>query len=197
MRFRGLLISSTFVLALIALALGGTRASAQTVFTCDGKVPTIVGAGNGAVINGTSGDDVIIGTAGNDVINGGSGNDTICGEGGNDTINAGSGNDRMWGEVRGGGFDTLIGTPGNDVIDGGSGGDLLVDPQGVGQTLTAGSGNDTVLGNGVLLGGSGNDAITVLIAGGADANLSINAGSGTDTCNLGGNVVPTASCELP
>jgi Ca2+-binding RTX toxin-like protein len=147
MRFRGLLLSSTFVLALIALALGGNRASAQVQFTCDGKIPTI--SGLSGVINGTSGDDVIIGSAGNDIINGGSGTD------------------------------------------------LLVDPQGFGQTLDAGSGNDTILGNGVLLGGSGNDAITVFIAGGADANLSINAGSGTDTCNLNGNVVPTTSCELP
>jgi Ca2+-binding RTX toxin-like protein len=193
MRFRGLLMSSTFVLALIALALGGNRASAQTVFTCDGKIPTIVGSG---VINGTGGDDVIIGSAGDDIINGGSGNDTICGEGGNDVINAGSGNDRMWGEVRGGGFDTLNGTPGNDIIDGGSGNDLLVDPQGFGQTLSAGSGDDTVLGNGILFGGSGNDAVTVLIAGGADANLSISAGSGTDTCTLNGNVIPTSSCEI-
>ena len=91
-------ISSTFLLALIALALGGNRASAQAAPTCDGLLPTITGSG---VINGTSGNDVIIGSAGSDTINGGSGNDTICGGGGNDSVSGGSGNDRMWGEVQG------------------------------------------------------------------------------------------------
>lgn len=191
MRVRGLLICSTFVLALVALVLGGSGVAAQTVFTCDGKAPTITGSG---VINGTSGDDVIIGSAGNDVINGGSGNDTICGEGGDDVISAGSGNDRMWGEIRSG-TDTLVGVAGNDQIDGGSGNDLLVDPQGLGQTLSAGSGDDTILGNGTLLGGSGSDTINVLVIGAADANLSISGGSGTDTCNPGG-IAPFTSCEI-
>ena len=49
----------------------------------------------------------------------------------------------------------------------------------------------------MLLGGSGNDVINVNTGGAADANLSINAGSGSDTCNLNGNVIPTTSCELP
>jgi len=162
MRIRGIVVCSTFVLALMALVLGGGGASAQTVFTCDGKIPTIVGSGN---IQGTGGDDVIIGSAGPDVINGGSGNDTICGEGG------------------------------DDVINGGSGGDLLVDPTGFGQTLSAGSGDDVILGNGVLLGGSGNDRVTVVLGGAADANLSINGGSGSDTCIPLG-LAPFTSCEL-
>ncbi len=47
--------------------------------TCDGRKPTILGAGVPDVIYGTPGDDVIIGGAGNDRIDGAGGNDTICG----------------------------------------------------------------------------------------------------------------------
>jgi Ca2+-binding RTX toxin-like protein len=46
-----------------------------------------------AVINGTSGNDVLVGTSGNDVINGFDGNDQITGGAGADTLTGGAGSD--------------------------------------------------------------------------------------------------------
>ena len=69
--------------------------------TCDGRKPTILGAGSRDVIYGTPGDDVIIGGAGNDRIDGAGGNDTICGGRGQDVL------------IGGAGQDLLIGGPGN------------------------------------------------------------------------------------
>src|SRR5262245_23666447 len=189
MRKLGFVTLSSFVLALLALSLGTSRAGATATIVCNGLTPTIIGSG---VINGTSHDDVIVGSSGNDTINGGAGNDTICGEGGDDVIDGGSGNDQMWGEA----FrtDPLIGVAGNDQIKGGSGGDLLVDPTGTGQTLDGGSGVDTIAGFGVLLGGSGADSIRVL---GQHAEPStLNGGSGNDTCTRGNAQDVLTSCEI-
>jgi Ca2+-binding RTX toxin-like protein len=186
----GFLTLTSLVLALLALTTGPSRASAQEVFTCDGKTPTIVATAPGT-FNGTSGDDIIIGTAGDDIINGGAGNDTICGEGGNDRLNGGSGDDRMWGEVARG--DVLIGVAGSDDLKGGSGGDLLVDSVGAGQALDGGSGNDTVLGFGTLNGGSGADSLRV---GGTPTDPStLNGGSGGDRCEPFSEADILKSCE--
>lgn len=48
-----------------------------------------------AIINGTSGDDVLTGTTANDTVNGLDGNDTLRGGGGQDTLNGGAGDDLL------------------------------------------------------------------------------------------------------
>jgi Ca2+-binding RTX toxin-like protein len=190
MRKIGLLTLGAFLFSLMAVAFSASQTSATVTFTCNGKIPTIIGDGS-PVINGTSGSDVIIGTAGDETINGGAGSDTICGEGGNDVINGGSGNDEMWGEV----FrtDPLIGTPGNDTIYGNSGNDLLVDPVGVDQVLNGGSGSDRLLGNATFFGESGNDDISVL--GSPSGPLTFNGGSGRDNCTGASADDEFISCE--
>lgn len=105
-----------------------------------------------AIINGTSGNNLLLGTLLNDLINGGAGHDTLYGFDGNDTLDGGSGNDLLYGGIgndwmmggSGVGSDTMYGEEGNDRVDGGSGNDVL----------HGGTGNDTVLG------GSGNDLMT-------------------------------------
>ncbi|MCP4306862.1 MAG: calcium-binding protein [bacterium] len=90
-----------------------------------------------AVINGTSGDDIINGTNtvhgelpatdGDDIINGKNGDDTLSGIGGADKISGNKGKDALKGNkgkdaLNGGnGNDTLDGGPGDDVLNGGSG----------------------------------------------------------------------------
>lgn len=106
--------------------------------TCNGKTATILGSGDGEVIDGTGAADVIVAFGGSDTINGLGGNDTICAGGGDDTVLGGvgadviyggdgndsltgeGGNDQLYGEA---GDDTLSGGPGTDTIDGGPGTD--------------------------------------------------------------------------
>ncbi len=105
---------------------------------CNGKTATILGSGDGEIIDGTAAADVIVAFGGNDTINGLGGNDTICAGGGDDSVLGGlgadaifggagndsltgeGGNDELYGEA---GDDTLIGGPGSDVVDGGPGAD--------------------------------------------------------------------------
>lgn len=114
---------------------------------CLGRPATIVS--NAAVINGTSGTDVIIGGSASQRINGHAGRDYICAYGGDDVIVGGSGSDRIWG---GDGDDRISGGSGNDIVWGGSGNDRI----------SGGSGSDLLLGgwnHDVLWGGSGNDRL--------------------------------------
>ncbi len=122
-----------------------------------------------ALINGTSGNDILNGTGFDDTINGGSGNDTLFGNAGNDKLDGGAGNDILWGGIgndtlnggSGTGADTLYGEDGDDTLDGGSGVD----------TLWGGSGND------IIKGGSGTD---VDILHGEDGDDWMDGGSGND-----------------
>lgn len=134
-----------------------------------GNGDVIVGSTGADIINGNGGDDLICGDNGKDDINGGQGDDTIFGQGGKDTINGGSGNDTIEG---GGKADTIYGSSGDDFIKGNGGADIIC----------GNSGNDDLKGNG------GNDKIDA--NGGMDE---INGNNGTDIC-LDGDV-STSNCE--
>lgn len=83
---------------------------------------TIVGTGQGDIIDGTPRRDVICGRGGGDIIKGLGGNDVIRGAGGNDILKGGGGNDAIFGQagndiLRGeGGRDRLVGGPGRDSV---------------------------------------------------------------------------------
>ncbi len=149
---------------------------------------------------------------GNDVVHAGRGNDIVFAGFGNDTINGESGNDRLFGQgghdvLRGGhGQDTLNGGAGNDLLDGGAGFDravfagpaaalvnlALTGPQNTGhgwdtlisiESVTSGSGNDRLLGNGaanMLSAGAGNDLLQ-----GRGGNDRLFGGDGNDTLHGG------------
>ena len=119
----------------------------------------------GAVITGTTGDDVIHGTPFDDNLSGGPGNDTIFGHEGDDLLDGGTGDDQLFG---GPGDDRLLGGTGNDGLFGGTGDDALL----------GGAGNDGLFGEAGrdrLDGGSGND----MLDGGADPDRLI-GGAGDD-----------------
>jgi uncharacterized repeat protein (TIGR01451 family) len=92
-------------------------------------------------INGTAHADRITGTAGADRINAGAGNDVVNAGGGNDVVNGGPGNDVLNG---GTGNDTITGGPGVDRINGGPGNDVINARDGARDSVTCGSGRDTV-----------------------------------------------------
>lgn len=93
-----------------------TPPPAAQVF-CAGQIATQAGSGNGEVLYGTAGNDVIAAGEGNDVVYGLGGDDIICGGPGNDTIKAGAGTDQLYGED---GADKLVGGAGTrDLCNGG------------------------------------------------------------------------------
>jgi Ca2+-binding RTX toxin-like protein len=140
--------------------------------------------GGGAVINGTTGDDILAGGAGNDLIQNGAGENQIGGRDGNDTLIGGTGRDDLHGAegddslLGGNGADTLYGGEGNDTLFGEDGDDILFGQSGD-DTLYGGDGMDSLQGgpgNDLLFGGAGNDALH----GGLD-NDTLIGGAGADT----------------
>ncbi|HEY6093367.1 MAG TPA: VCBS domain-containing protein [Gallionellaceae bacterium] len=141
--------------------------------------------GNPIEPGGDAFDDRMEGTAANDHMLGGAGNDIISTayQGGNDLLDGGAGRDYL---LAGVGNDILIGGQDTDVLDAGQGNDRLYAQaelstddaitQGdtdtgtgqIGDWLTGGSGNDTLIasaGDDILYGGGGQD---LLIAGAGD-----------------------------
>jgi Ca2+-binding RTX toxin-like protein len=125
-----------------------------------------------ALVNGSSGDDVLVG---------GSAVDTLKGGGNRDTLRGGGGSDRLEGEN---GDDELEGGPGDDVALGGEGDDRLFG-------LAPGSGAAAADGDDRLDGGDGNDIVDgdagddVLVGGrGRD---SLDGAAGTDTADYSGH----------
>ncbi|MBF0306263.1 MAG: hypothetical protein HQL41_11505 [Alphaproteobacteria bacterium] len=106
---------------------------------------------------------------------------TITGGAGSDSLLGGSGDDTIW---AGAGDDTVSGGTGNDVLGGGVGADVLsfssdatgltVD-MGAGTASGAASGDDTISGFEVLIGGSGDDSLV-----GGSAACTISGGAGND-----------------
>jgi thermitase len=146
---------------------------------CLGESCTI--EGNGGIIYGTNGDDVICGSNKNETILAKAGNDLICAGGGNDIVVADVGHDKVDGGlgddiIKGGsGKDVLKGGPGNDIILGSTQDDVLVGSTGD-DYLHGGNGND------VLLGQNGNDQLC-----GKPGNKDyVNGGPGYDKCDDGG-----------
>ena len=75
-----------------------------------------------AIVNGTTGDDLLAGTAESDIINGQEGNDTISGLDGSDVIRGGAGDDYLFGD---GGNDSLYSDAGAGSMWGGAGSDSI------------------------------------------------------------------------
>ena len=148
---------------------------------------TLDGADNADTLTGGAGDDTIIGGAGDDVIDANIGNDNIDGGEGADTLSGSDGNDTLQGAE---GDDIflagLAGGAGDDHLDGGgdidladysdtttsidvnltvgtaTGADIGSDTIVNVENIDAGSGDDTIVGDGlsnVLFGASGDDII--------------------------------------
>ena len=104
-----------------------------------------------AIIDGTTGNDLLDGTATADTINGLAGNDTINGLEGDDILDGGAGNDLISGGI---GNDQLLNGGGIDALLGGDGDDLLIL-------------NAATLAGGIYDGGAGFDTIVARMYGSA------------------------------
>ena len=182
----------------------------------DAGADTLNGGSATDTLNGGADADTLNGGVGDDTLNGDAGADTLNGEDGNDTLNGGDGNDTLWGgtatsdtgtndaasyagksanlslsldgvandgdgtEVDNlNGIESLTGGSGNDTISGDN----------AANTLRGGGGNDTLIGNAgddTLFGEGGNDTLR----GGADTGTLINStkdtldgGTETDTAD--------------
>ena len=131
------LIGTLSVLVLISAGVGGADAAPRGA-TCFGKPATIVRGSGDDRIYGTNFVDVIVAGGGDDVVAGKEGDDYICGGEGDDEVHGGDDTDHT------------DGGPGDDFVDG---------RRGVDDTLLGGSGEDQMLGGGVLNGGPGPDEI--------------------------------------
>lgn len=137
----------------------------------------------GLVLVGTDGADTLIGGALNDTITAGAGNDVLVGGGGNDVLDGGAGLDHASYASSTAGVTVNLSLAGAQST-GGAGIDTLVSIE----TLTGGTGNDVLTGDGqanvlngnlgddVIDGGAGNDFIN-----GGGGNDVINGGAGSDT----------------
>lgn len=140
----------------------------------------LVGDAGPDLLEGTSGNDTLAGLGGNDTLRGNAGDDALSGSDGNDDVSGGDGADGIGGGL---GDDTLSGDDGNDTIGSGQGDD----------SASGGTGDDIVnggAGNDTLSGGDGDDTMgagqgTDSVDGGA-GNDSLGGGTGRDTL-LGGS----------
>lgn len=149
-----------------------------------------------AVINGTSGNDILNGTILSDQIFGFGGNDTLNGNSGNDTLNGGTGSDVLNG---GAGDDVLNGDTGNDTADySTSTAGVTVILNLAGAQNTGGAGTDTLTSIENLIGSNFNDELRVfglfdnitrhytLNGGAGDDHLSGGSSAGNSTVTLNG-----------
>ena len=172
------------IAGLIGMTLGTTTGPASAALSdqrCFGREPTIVGSNGNDKIRGTSGSDVIITGQGRDEVRAGRGHDRICTGRRTDEIIAGRGNDRVLAGpdldiLHGGaGHDLLVtvardipergyyelafGEEGNDEIVGGANPDRL--SGGPGHDVIRGGGNADDLTSEFLLGGPGDDELSI------------------------------------
>ncbi|WP_044559831.1 calcium-binding protein [Azospirillum sp. B4] len=166
-----------------------------------GGLPTVGTSGNDTLA-GTTGSDLIQGFAGDDTLIENGGNDTLEGGAGNDTLTGGAGDDVMYGNNAAntgsdpgtytgdtlsdsvGGNDRLYGQDGNDNLSvsrySGAATTVLLDG-GAGDDYVGFYGGGTrFLDTATLLGGDGNDTITVEFA----AQSTVDAGAGDDTVTV-------------
>jgi Ca2+-binding RTX toxin-like protein len=155
---------------------------------------SITGASGVNQITGSSGDDTIDGGGGSDTILAGAGNDTVTFRGTENTIDGGSGSDTLVLSTAAGitsvNFAVAAGTDqtsGDAVrvynfenLDASAlSSALLVTGSAAANTITTGSGNDTIDGGGgadIISAGDGNDIVTYY-----GAETSIDGGNGTNT----------------
>lgn len=101
--------------------------------------------GNGAVVYGTAGHDVIFAGNGGQTVYGRGGDDLICGGNGKDILYGGEGSDILYG---GNGKDILYGGPGRDYLHGNNGKDTLYVGDGFADVAFGGNGTDIYLEDG-------------------------------------------------
>ncbi|BCH07959.1 hypothetical protein MesoLj131c_22170 [Mesorhizobium sp. 131-3-5] len=189
------------------------RITAVDTSSAEAHVDFALSVVNGAIVNGTPGDDTLTGTidvdaifglAGNDTLSGSAGDDLLDGGAGNDTLNGGSGSDVLVGGL---GDDTLNDGSGNDSLYGGDGNDSLnltySGPSGVSltQVADAGAGNDVISlnsgGASISYGINGGDGDSLLIASVNNSTITGSFGSGADVAFIGGaSVNSTISLEM-
>jgi Ca2+-binding RTX toxin-like protein len=141
----------------LAAASEGFTLSAEAQEALSQSNITLTNHLDDAVVEGTTGEDVIVGGTVNDTINGLEANDRLYGNAGDDVLNGGGGKDTLLGgegadELDGGlGIDTLIGGAGDDVLGGAA--DSLDatratwnGTQYLGNEYTGGTGDDTLRG---------------------------------------------------
>lgn len=185
--------------AALVLAESHASGAGATTHRCGGRVATIVGTPEEAVIRGTAHADVIwagpgnhevLGLGGSDVICAGPGEDVISGGPGNDVIYGGSGHDIIYGDA---GNDTVHGGRGSDVIFGGRGDDILTGGRAGHNVIYGGAGDDQLNGGrgdyNVLHGGLGID----ILRGGGGSHDILDGGYGWDVLNGGSGTDNTAS----
>jgi hypothetical protein len=108
--------------------IGGSAILAMTFLLALVAAPD----GSSAVLTGTKGPDVIRGTAGSDELRGLAGADRLYGNRGADALLGGRGND------------VLVGGPGRDRLNGGPGNDEIDARDGQVDTISCGTGHDTI-----------------------------------------------------
>ena len=133
---------------------GGTR------FVGDDGANVFQGGDGPNEVTGGAGDDELYGGVEDDTIDGGPGNDVVMGYGGGDTIDGGTGSDQVEGEG------------GSTVSDGTGGPDRITTADGFQDTVTCGSGADSLLADSLDIiaapGFSGTcEQVTIVSAGGS------------------------------
>jgi Ca2+-binding RTX toxin-like protein len=98
------------------------------------------GPGNDLIYGGAGDDRYLRGEAGSDRIYGGPGSDSLAGGSGNDVLSGGPGDDFLSGGL---GNDVISGGPGHNAIFGRSGNDRINSVNGVFETVSCGTGDDT------------------------------------------------------
>lgn len=88
---RGGLTSGAPIYPLVLASFTGSASAQKGTGTRFSRSPTIVGTGDGELIKGTAGSDVIVAKAGADLIRGRGGNDYVCAGAGADVIGGGGG----------------------------------------------------------------------------------------------------------
>jgi Ca2+-binding RTX toxin-like protein len=167
---------SSGALGLQVTATDAMGASGSAIFDLDVASPyqppsgmTLVGTRSNDTITGGPGNDTLSGLAGNDNLDGAAGADTMIGGAGNDTFIvdnigdivtelAGQGTDTVLSSID----DTLPANVENLTLTGDA--DLTATGNGIANTITANSGNDTLIaGSGIarLIGGAGNDTFVI------------------------------------
>jgi len=137
---------------------GNDMVVASLDYTIGDHVETLELVGNARIGTGSSTDNSILGNALDNDLFGLGGNDLLEGREGNDFLDGGLGDDHL---IGGNGNDRLLDRNGFNILDGGEG-------------------DDTIEGDGRLIGGVGNDSL----AGGANADF-LNGGEGDDLLDGG------------